>query len=188
MVKNPAKLGGLGSQKGVTLIELLVAMLLLVMVTSMLYSVLNVGIKFSRKGEDRLASLELERSFLAVLHRQVYGAWHDKLKKKVIISTERDMLKMVTTSPLIGGDGGLALVVYWYDSGDRTLYYTEKPDFFNIDYQENYFPSDDEMIVLLRDVDDLDWQFDENEGLLTVSYLGKSFEMTPRAWHPEVGL
>ena len=44
-------IGRLRSRQGVTLFELLVAMTLLVMVTAMLYSVLNVGIKFSDKGE-----------------------------------------------------------------------------------------------------------------------------------------
>ena len=186
MNMDSAETRGLVSQKGVTLIELLVAMLLLVMVTSMLYSVLNVGIKFSRKGEDRLAGLELERSFLEVLHSQVHGVWYDKLKKKVMIDAERDLLKLVTTSPLMAHDAGLVMAIYWYDSADSVLYYTEKLDFFNVDYDENYSPSADNMIVLLRDVDDLDWQYDEAEGFLAVNYLGKDYEMSPRVWHPEV--
>ncbi|MDF1577182.1 MAG: prepilin-type N-terminal cleavage/methylation domain-containing protein [Desulfobulbales bacterium] len=182
MFDNPVEIRGGAAQKGVTLIELLVAMVLLAMVTSMLYSVLNVGIKFSRKGEDRLAALAVERSLLEVLHRQVHGAWYDKAKKKVMISAERDMLKVVTSSPLMERDAGLVLAVYWYDSGDRVLYYTEKLDFYNIDYAENYSPSVDEMVVLLWDVDDLDWQFDESEGFLTIAYLGNSYELSPRAW------
>ncbi|MFN2367844.1 MAG: prepilin-type N-terminal cleavage/methylation domain-containing protein [Desulfurivibrionaceae bacterium] len=187
MFNNHVEMKGGGAQKGVTLVELLVAMLLLVMVTSMLYSMLNVGIKFSRKGEERLASLEVERSLLEILHRQVHGVWYDKTEKKAMISTERDMLKLITTSPLLDHHAGLVLAVYWYDAGGRTLYYTEKPDFFNTDYGENYFPAADEMTVLLRDADDLDWQFDENEGVLTVSYQGRGHEMWPRVWPPEVG-
>ncbi|MFN2364897.1 MAG: hypothetical protein ABR523_00350, partial [Desulfurivibrionaceae bacterium] len=94
---------------------------------------------------------------------------------------------LITTSPLLDHHAGLVLAVYWYDAGGRTLYYTEKPDFFNTDYGENYFPAADEMTVLLRDADDLDWQFDENEGVLTVSYQGRGHEMWPRVWPPEVG-
>lgn len=193
MMNNLPKVKVVAAQKGVTLIELLVAMLMLVMVTSMLYSVLNVGIKFSRKGEGRLAALEVERSFLELLHRQVHGVWFNERgwygdrNKKVMLTVERDMLKMVTTAPLVERSPGLVLAVYWYDAGERTLYYTEKLDFFNIDYGDNYFPADEEMVVLLRDLDDPDWQFDESEGLLTVTYRGASYEMWPRVWPPESG-
>ena len=174
-----------GSQKGVTLVELLVAMLLLAMVSSMLYSVLNVGIKFSQKGESRLAVMGLERSFLDLLHRQVHGVWYDKRQKKLMIEVKRDLLKMVTTAPLVERDAGLVLAVYLYDPGDGVLYYTEKLDFFNVDYDEDYSPSPDEMIVLLRDVDEIDWQYDEAEGVLAVSYLGRDYQLWPRAWQPE---
>lgn len=187
MSNNHLEMKGGGAQKGVTLVELLVAMLLLAMVTSMLYSMLNVGIKFSRKGEERLASLEVERSLLEILHRQVHGVWYDKTEKKAMISSERDMLKLFTTSPLLDHHAGLVLAVYWYDAGARTLYYTEKNDFFNSDYGEDYFPAADEMTVLLGDADDLDWQFDDSEGVLTVSYQGNSHEMWPRVWPQEDG-
>ncbi|MCK4838779.1 MAG: prepilin-type N-terminal cleavage/methylation domain-containing protein [Desulfobulbaceae bacterium] len=174
-----------GSQKGVTLIELMVAMLLLVMVTSMLYSVLNVGIKFSQKGEDRLAVIGLERSFLDLLHRQVHGVWYDQRQKKLMIVVEENLLKMVTTSPLVERNAGLVLAVYLYDPGEEVLYYTEKLDFYNIDYDENYSPDPAEMIVLLRDIDEIDWQYDDTEGVLAVSYLGQEYELLPRSWQFE---
>ncbi|MEN8134911.1 MAG: prepilin-type N-terminal cleavage/methylation domain-containing protein [Thermodesulfobacteriota bacterium] len=174
-----------GSQKGVTLIELMVAMLLLVMVTAMLYSVLNVGIRFSQKGEERLAVIGLERSFLDLLHRQVHGVWYDQSQKKLLIDVERNLLKMVTTSPMVERDGGLVLAVYLYDPGDGVLYYTEKLDFYNVDYDESYAPAPDEMIVLLRDINEIDWQYDEAEGLLELSYLGQDYELLPRAWQSE---
>ncbi len=174
-----------GSQKGVSLIELMVAMLLLVMVTSMLYSVLNVGIKFSQKGEERLAVIGLERSFLDLLHRQVHGVWYDRRQKKVMITANKNLLKMVTTSPLVERNAGLVLAVYLYDPGEEVLYYTEKLDFFNIDYDENYSPDPSEMIVMLRDIDQIDWQYAETDGVLAVSYLGQDYEILPRAWRPE---
>ena len=177
-----------GAQKGVTLVELMVAMLLLVMVTSMLYSVLNVGIKFSQKGEKRLAVIGLERSFLDLLHRQVHGVWYDQRQKKLMIEAKRNLLKMVTTSPLMERDAGLVLAVYLYDPGDGVLYYTEKLDFFNVDYDDGYSPSPAEMIVLLRDIDEIDWQYDETDDVLAVSYLGQDYEILPRSGQLEGGL
>jgi prepilin-type N-terminal cleavage/methylation domain-containing protein len=174
-----------GAQRGVTLVELMVAMLLLVMVTAMLYSVLNVGIKFSQKGEDRLAVIGLERSFLDLLHRQVHGVWYDQRQKKLLIDAKSNLLKMVTTSPLVERDAGLVLAVYLYDSAEGVLYYTEKLDFFNVDYDEGYSPAPAEMIVLLRDIDEIDWQYDETDGVLAVSYLGRDYEMLPRSWQAE---
>lgn len=176
-----------GSQKGVTLIELLVAMLLLVMVTSMLYSVLNVGIKFSRKGEARLAVLGRERSLLNLLDRQVHGVWFDKRRKKPMIAVDRYLLKMVTSSPLIEHGAGLVLACYLYDPGDRVLYYAEKLDFFNVDYDDGYSPSPDEMVVLLRDVDALDWQYNETDGGLVLSYLDSTHELFTRVGLAEGG-
>lgn len=171
-----------GAQRGVTLVELLVAMLLVAMVSSMLYSVLNVGINFSQKGEQRLAVIGLERSLLNVLHRQVYGVWYDQRQKKLLIDGQSNLLKMVTTAPLLERDAGLVLAVYLYDPGDQVLYYTEKLDFFNVDYDENYSPAPAEMTVLLRDVKEIDWQYDEAEGVLVVYYLGQDYEIAPRAW------
>lgn len=176
-----------GAQRGVTLVELMVAMLLLVMVTAMLYSMLNVGIKFSQKGENRLALIGLERSFLNVLHRQVHGAWYDQRQKKLLLDAKRNLLKIVTTSPLLERDGGLVLAVYLYDPGNGVLYYTEKLDFFNVAYDEGYAPAPAEMIVLLRDIEEggIDWQYDEADGVLAVSYLGRDYEMLPRSWQAE---
>jgi hypothetical protein len=41
------------------------------------------------------------------------------------------------------------------------------------------------MIVLLRGVSEIDWQYDETAGVLTVSYLGRDYELSPRTWQPE---
>lgn len=170
------------SQEGVTLIELMVAMLLLVMVTAMLYSVLNVGIKFSQKGEERLTLLGSERAFLDLLHRQIQGASYDQSQKKQMIVATRNLLKVVTTAPLVERYAGQVLAVYLYDPGGRVLYYTEKLDFYNIDYDENYSPVPREMVVLLRDVDKIDWQYDKTDGMVAVSYLGRDYEISPRSW------
>ena len=164
---------------------MLVAMILLVMVTAMLYSVLNVGIKFSDKGEKKLDSVERERSLLDLLHKQVHGAWYDQKQKKVIITGDGESLKLITTSPLIEHQAGLVLAIYRYDRHDKILYYTEKIDFYNPDYDEDYEPALREMTVLVRDMDDIGLEYDEKDGLVRVSYLGLEHELIPRCWISE---
>ena len=179
------KNGRLRSRQGVTLFELLVAMLLLVMVTSMLYSVLNAGIKFSDKGENRIGLIEQERSLLDILHKQVHGAWYDPRQRKVSIIGDRDTLKMVTSAPLIEHQAGLVLAIYRYDRNDQALYYTEKVDFYNPDYDEDYEPALRDMTVLVHDLEDIDLDFDDEDGLVKISYLGLEHELVPRCWISE---
>lgn len=170
------------SRQGVTLFELLVAMVLLVMVSSMLYSVLNVGIKFSGKGANKIDSIEVERSLLDLLHRQIHGARYHTSQKEMTISTDGETMKMVTGSPLIERQAGLVLAIYRYDRHDRILYYTEKVDFYNPDYDEDYEPPLAEMTVLVRDVEELLFDYDEGEGLVKFSYLGLEHEFVARCW------
>jgi prepilin-type N-terminal cleavage/methylation domain-containing protein len=174
--------GRLRSRQGVTLFELLVAMVLMVIVSSMLYSVLDIGIKSSDKGENSIAAIEVERSLLDLLHRQIHGARYDTKQKEMTISTDDETMKMVTGAPLIERQASLVLAIYRYDRHDRALYYTEKIDFYNPDYDEDYEPSLNEMTVLVHDVDELGFDYDEDEGLVKVSYLGLEHEFVPRCW------
>lgn len=182
--KSPQLLG----ERGVTLLELLVAMLILVMVSVMLYSVLNVSIGFSRKGEVRARQAGKEHAFLELLHRQVHGAWYDQKQKKVLIdSTAKNQLTMVTSAPLLNRDLGVVLAVYLYDPAEDILYYTEKKDFYNADYREDYQANRREMLVLMKEVGGLLMAYQADEGLLNVSFRGQQYSMTVRSWLPEVG-
>ena len=176
-----------GTQEGVTLFELLVAMLILVLVSAMLYSVLNSSIKFSEKGESRIQIIEQERSFLDLMRRQVHGIRYDIKQKKLQIFAEGNLLKMVTSTSIIERDAGMVLAIYVNDPGEGVLYYTEKVDFYNVDYQEDYQPSPDEMIVLMRDVEGLALQYEEDDGTLKVTYAGREYELFPRSWQGEEG-
>ena len=53
-------------QRGITLFELLIAVVLLGMVSTMIYSVLNVGITFSAKGEKHLETLARKKNLLSL--------------------------------------------------------------------------------------------------------------------------
>jgi len=132
-------------QQGITLFELLVAVLLLGMVSTMIYSVLNVGIKFSVKGEESIGILAREQGLLSLLQRQVSCAWFDTRLNKVMISGGDGTLRIVTRQPLLHRSAETVLAVYRYDEASRKLYYLEKKDYYNLQYGENYQPSFDEM-------------------------------------------
>jgi len=178
-------IGEKAGPRGVTLLELLVAMILLVLISTMLYSVLNAGIGFSRKGEDKLHRVERDRSLLDLLHRQVHGAWYDMSLKKVRLVAEGDYLQLVTTAPLLNRDAGLVLALYFYEPAEDTLYYMEKRDFYNPDYEKDYRPDRSEMEVLMKDVGGISWVFDNDRGLLQVVYGGEDYSLTARCWRPE---
>ena len=177
---------GLPGERGVTLLELLVAMLILAMVSVMLYSVLNIGIAFSRKGEARARLAGREHAFLELLHRQVQGAWYDPKQKKVLIADTKNQLTLVTTAPLLNRDLGVVMAVYLYDPADDTLYYTEKKDYYNADYREHYQANRRDMQVLIKEVGGLALVYKPEDGLLKVTYRGRQHSMTVRGWQPEV--
>ncbi len=175
-----------GGEPGVTLLELLVAMLILVMVSVMLYSMLNVSIGFSRKGEARALQAGREHAFLELLHRQVQGAWYDQKQKKVLIGEANNQLTLVTSAPLLNRDQGVVMAVYLYDQEADVLYYTEKKDFYNADYRENYRANQRDMRVLMKGVGGLALDYKADEGLLKVTCRGRQHSMTVRSWLPEV--
>lgn len=88
-------------RQGITLFELLIAVVLLGMVSTMIYSVLNVGIAFSAKGGSRLESLAREKNLLGLLRRQVNGAWYDLRFGRAEISGGDGVLRIVTRQPLL---------------------------------------------------------------------------------------
>lgn len=171
-----------GSEKGFTLFEILIAMLLLGIISTMIYSVLNVGIKFSDKGEKRIHSLERERNLLALLHRQINCAWYDTQQKKIIISADNDILRLVTRSPLIHHKVDLIWAVYRYRTDEKAVYYIEKKDFYNIEYDEEYVPDFEDMIMLSKDIKALVMTYDPESGEgVTVEYEGRRYEFMPKS-------
>ncbi len=144
------RLLGRRGRQGFTLFELLVAVVLLGMISTMLYSVLNVGIAFSRKGEEQLARLAREQSLLDLLRRQVACAWYDQRQNRVRISGEENLLRIITRQPLLNRSAGTVLAVFRYDEGAQILYYLERKDYYNSKYGEEYRPEPSEMEPLYR--------------------------------------
>lgn len=168
------------SRQGFTLFEVLVAILLLGMISAMIYSVLNAGIRFSDQGGRRLQTIARESGFLSLLHRQVRSALYDSRKRAVAISSDTDLLRIVTRSPLLYRAGGVVLAVYRFEDGGHQVYYTEKRDFYNIDYGEDYTPGPDEMIDLVTLDESVSVSYDAEAGSVSVEYGDKQYILYPR--------
>lgn len=170
-----------------TLFEIMVAVLLLGMISVMIYSVLNVGIRFADKGEHKILAIAREQGFISVLHRQVNSAYFDSDKKDVIISADGDILRIVTRSPLLYRSAGLVLAIYRYSAMEQAVYYTEKRDYYNLDYDEEYVPDFEEMHIFLNSVSSLAMNYDTEEKALTVDYMDRQQVFTPRCAELEAG-
>ena len=169
-----------GDHRGFTLFELLVAVILLGMITVMIYSVLNVGIKFSDKGERALVRTVRQHGLLNLLYRQIVSAYYDNTQRRVIVSGEGEVLRVVTRSPLRYRTAGVVLALYRYDPAEQVLYYSEKRDYYNIDYNEEYLPDFDIMLVLASGVPSLSFEVDEDTQKVAVVYGNETFDIQPR--------
>lgn len=164
---------------GFTILELLVAVTLLAIICSMIYSALNVSIRFLDKGEKKMLSLAREHGFLSLINRQVRNAWYDPYKVKIIISARTNLLRLVTRSPLLYPRSGLVLVYYRYDPAADKLYYMEKIDYYNADY-DDYLPPLEDMVVLLKNSGNVGFSYDirKSEGVV-VSHQRREYEFIP---------
>jgi len=167
---------------GFTLVELLIAVLLLTMISAMIYSVLHVGIAFSHKGETRLLSLAREQGFLSLLHQQVNSVLYNQQHREVEISTDNESLRLITKRPLMYRDVDVVLAIYRFNASDQTVYYIEKKDFYNLDFDEDYLPDFDEMLALISTENDFLLEYDPDNGGVTVEFENSSYTFMPRCW------
>ena len=168
-------------QDGFSLFELMIAMLLLAMVSVMIYSVLNVGIRFTEKGNKRILAMERQYGLVNLLQRQIKSAVYDSKKKEILMESDDDLFRVVTRNPFIYQYAGVVLAVYRYSASDSAIYYTEKRDYWNTDYDEDYVPDVDEMILLAMDEEPLEIVFDQDSGPeVSFAYRGGEYTLVPR--------
>jgi len=174
----------LRSQHGITLFELLIAVVLLGMVSTMIYSVLNMGIGFSARGEKHLARLSREKNLLSLLRRQVNAAWYDTRFGKVLITGGDGVLRIVTRQPLLHRSAGSVLAVYRVNAAEQTLYYLEKKDYFNTEYGETYLPDFSEMEKMYSADQPVGLAYDPQQSRVTVTLGGEEFAFIPKCLPP----
>lgn len=176
----------LRGQRGITLFELLIAVVLLGMVSTMIYSVLNVGINFSAKGGEHLNRLARERNLLGLLQRQVTEASYDLRSGKVDISGEEGLLRIVTRQPLLHRTAGVVLAVYRVNPDDQALYYLEKKDYFNVEYGKKFLPDFSEMRKMYAGDRPVALAYDSGKGSVTVGLGEEEFFFFPKCLPPGV--
>ncbi len=168
-------------QSGFTLVELLVAMVMLAMVSVMIYSILNVGIKFTDKGGRSILEMERKYGFVSLVQRQIKSALYDKKKKEILMSANDEIFRVVTRNPYIYQSAGVVLAIYRYNSSERIIYYTEKRDYYNIDYDDQYVPDFDEMTILAIDEDSFSMSYDKETGPeVLLTYREEEYGLIPR--------
>lgn len=176
----------LRGRSGITLFELLIAVVLLGMVSTMIYSVLNVGITFSARGGKHLETMGREKNLLALLRRQVNGAWYDLRFGKALISGGDGVLRIVTRQPLLHRDAGTVLAVYRVNPAEQSLYYLEKVDYFNADYGEQYVPEFDEMGRMYGSEKPVLLGYEPEKSRVAVTLGGEEFAFFPKCLPPGV--
>lgn len=166
------------AQSGLSLLEVMVALLLLTIASTMIYSMLNRSIFFSDKGEKKSAEIEEHYALVSLLQRQVQSGWYNPRTKKVVIAGEENFLRLATATPFQARPGQVVMAFYRYNPEENTLYYLEKKDFYNADYGE-LIPDYSEMIALLTAPRGLSLEFDEDILMVTLNYGGQTYEFQP---------
>ena len=178
----------LRNRQGITLFELLVAVLLLGLVSTMIYSMFDVSIRFSSKGEKRLEEMAREQGLLELIGHQVNDAWHDVKMRRIRAVKKGDTFQLYTRFPLLHRDAGLVLAIYRYDEEDHALYYTEKRDFYNADYTPDFVPDLDEMRLLGRFTRPLTLAYATGSDTVTVGFGDDHYQFVPRCHLEEVAV
>ena len=123
----------------------------------------------------------MERSLglLSLLQRQVRGSWYDEKKKQVLIYADVSQFRIVTTAPLLYPDAGVVMAFYRIDPDDQAVYYLEKRDFYNIEYDEQYNPEFEEMHLLLRNSEIQQFEYEEESKIVRVTFSEAEYEFSP---------
>jgi len=169
-------------EQGFSLFELMIAMLLLAMISVMIYSVLNVGIRFSVQGGRKILEMERKYGFVNLVQSQIKSAVYDLKQKRLLISADDDILRIVTRNPFRYPEVGVVLAVYRYDAVEQAIYYIEKRDYYNVDYDDEFVPDFDEMMLLAQEVSSFSVTSNEEMGpAVTVEFQGEEYVLVPKS-------
>ena len=164
---------------GMTLVEILVAVLLMATVAAVMYQSMNAAIAFSHRGEARLRGFGRGRALLELLHRQIHAAMFNQAEKKAWIEVDDDRLRLVTRAPLINRRGPV-MAFYLFDSG--RLYYQERRDYYNPDYKDGL--PEERMLLLADGLPELTFAASDDEVGVRVGLAGREYELYPRCLDP----
>jgi hypothetical protein len=116
---------------------------------------------------------------LGLLERQIKSGWYDEQKRAVDISADEAMLRIITRAPLLYPRAGVVVAFYRYDPDSANLYYLEKRDYYNTDYDSEYVPALDDMRILIENCPPISFSYSDTSSSVTVDYNGREIQFTP---------
>ncbi len=161
-----------GTDSGFTLLEMLLAVSILALVITVMYSSLSVGIKSWEKGERDIEFYQKMRAASELLHREISSTFpysitpgeFDTHKKFYAFYGKSDSLKLVSYADLHKRTGGLSLLELWVDEdrglllGEDAALVTNQSDLNNIDLRD-----DDRTIELCPNVKKVEFRYFDRE-------------------------
>jgi hypothetical protein len=78
------------------------------------------------------------------------------------------------------------LALYRFDADERTVFYTEKKDFYNPDFDTDYRPDFDEMFAIVVTEKDFQLEYDSESGQVTLVYEDGQYTFTSRCWPQKI--
>lgn len=165
------------NQQGLTLLEVMISVLIFSMISVLIFSILDRSVVFTAKGEKRVRSLEQHYSLTNLVRKQVQGAFITK--STITINTPSDhQFSIITTASIMYPPSTLIVAFYDFDPQTGILYYTERRDFYNLEYGEQ-FPAIEEMIPLLTSSAPFSLERQEDSNWVTLKLAGKTYTFHP---------
>ena len=104
------------SEKGFTLLELVISIAILAVITLITAGAMRLGFSSVDKGEKRIESLERLRASLNIIDSQIQSeipiSYTKEASKRYYFKGERDFLQFTTNYSIWGGQKGYVLVAY----------------------------------------------------------------------------
>ncbi len=166
-----------GRHSGITLIEVLIALVLLGLVTTVLFTGLDLSARYWRSSESRIAATDRMRIVSGFLHREISETfplfWQHGRNRELVFHGTDEALRFIGTLPAHRGGGGLHVLTLRREptdtSGQLVLFYrllgTGNGPLEDV-------TEDDEKKVLLDDLKELEF-----------SYYGAVQEADAPEWH-----
>ena len=176
------------NQHGLTLLEVMISMLIFSMISVLIFSILDRAALFTTKGEAQVRAIEQQYNLVSLIRRQVQGAWIDTATKKVRLQQPTDQqFSIITTASIMYPSPTLVIAFYDFDPESGVLYYSERRDFYNPDYSDQ-FPEREEMITLLTTTSAFQLQMPEESSSVSLTFAGEQYTFHPMCIQQEDSL
>ena len=154
------------SQKGFTLLELILSISILSLVLVIVYTTLSMGSRVWEKGERDIENLQRKRVVMNLLSREIKSIFPYKVTPsqldthKVFYAFEgkNDTISFVSAVPLRGGKGGLSWLTFWVEE-DMGLVVVERDALRSDIFRERDTIDKDEIEVLDQEVTEIQFSY-----------------------------